>query len=87
MDRFPDGADGLREILHRVMCGHIARLEVNFGDAAIVARDEAEQNFRKEAAFLQAEPAHDAEVDRDEAPAIIDEQIARMHVGVEEAVT
>ncbi len=33
-----------------------------------------------------AEPAHDAEVDRDQPATVIDEQIARMHVGVEEAV-
>ena len=86
MDRLADGADGLREILHRMMARHIAGLEMHFGDAAIVARDEAQQNFGEEAPLLQAEPAHDAEIDRHQPAGIVEEQIAGMHVGMEEAV-
>ena len=86
MDRLADGADRLREILHRMMARHIAGLEMHLGDAAIVARDEAQQNFREEAPLLQPEPAHDAEIDRDQPAGIIEEQIAGMHVGMEEAV-
>ena len=52
----------------------------------IIARDEAVQDLRQEQAFFGAEPTHDAEVDRDQAPIVVDEQIARMHVGVKEAV-
>ena len=35
---------------------------------------------------MQPEPAHDAEVDGDDAPLLVDEQVALVHVGVEEAV-
>ena len=52
----------------------------------IVAGDEAEQDFGEEAPLLRPEPAHDAEIDRDQPAVVVDEQIARMHVGVEEAV-
>jgi len=54
VDRLADGADGLREILHRVMARHVAGLEMHLGDAAIVARDEAQQNLRKETPLLHA---------------------------------
>ena len=43
--------------------GHVAGLEMHLGDAAIVARDEAEQDFGEEAPLLRPEPAHDAEID------------------------
>src|SRR5216683_3334312 len=59
-------------------------IEMHFGDAAIVARDEAEENFGKEAPLLQAEPAHDAEIDGDQAAGIVEEQIAGVHVGMKE---
>ena len=54
--------------------------------APIVPRDEAVQDLGEEAPLLQAEPPHDAEIDGDDAALIIDEQIAGMHVGMEEAV-
>src|SRR5829696_9768080 len=86
MDRLADGADRLREILDRVMPRHIAGLEMHFRRAVIIPRDEAVENLRQEAPFLRPEPAHDAEVDRDQTAIIVDEQISRMHVGMEEAV-
>ena len=52
----------------------------------IIAGDEAVKNFGEEAAFLRPQPAHDAEIDRDQFAVGIDEQIAGMHVGVEKAV-
>ncbi len=52
----------------------------------IVAGDEAEQNLGQEAPLLAPEPSHDAEVDRDQLAGVVDEQVAGMHVGVEEAV-
>ena len=52
----------------------------------IIAGDEAEQDLGQEAPLLRAEPAHDAEVDRHQPAVVVDEQIAGMHVGVEEAV-
>src|SRR5262249_59972125 len=87
VDRLADGADRLRKILYRVMARHITGLEMHLRDSAIVACDEAEQDLGEEAALLQAQPPHDSEIDRDEATLIVEEQIARMHVGVEEAVT
>ena len=86
VDRLADGADGLREILDRMMRRHIAGLEMHFGDAAIVAGDEAQQDLGEEAPLLHAEPAHDAEINRDQPAGIVEEQIAGMHVGMEEAV-
>ncbi len=86
MDRLADGADRLREALDRVMARHIAGVEMHLRGSLIVAGDEAEQDFGQEAALLRAEPAHDAEVHRHQAAVGVDEQIAGMHVGVEEAV-
>ena len=86
MDRFADGADGLGEILHRVMSRHVTGLEMHFGNAAIIAGDEAEQDFGEEAPLFQPEPAHDAEIDRHQPSGVIEEQVPRMHVGVEESV-
>ena len=86
VDRLADGADRLGEILDRVMAGHIAGLEMHLGHAAVVAGDEAEQDLRQEAPLLQAEPAHDAAIDGDEPALAVDEQVPRMHVGMEEAV-
>ena len=68
------------------MRGHIARLEVHLCGAAIIAGDEAEQDLGEKPALLGAEPTHDAEVDGHQASIRIDEQVAGMHVGVEEAV-
>ena len=70
----------------RWIARHVARLEMHLGDALIVALDEAVENFGEEAPLLAAEPAHDAEIDRDDAALGVDEEIALMHVGVKEAV-
>ena len=65
---------------------HIAGLEMHFGDAPVIARDEAVEDFGEKPALLEAEPPHDAEIDRRQAAVAVDEQIARMHVGMKEAV-
>ena len=65
---------------------HVAGLEMHLGGALIVAGDEAVEDLGEEAALLRPEPAHDAEVDRDQLAVVVDEQVAGMHVGVEEAV-
>ena len=67
----------LREIVDRVMRRHVAGLEMHLGDAAVIAPDEAEQDLGEEAPLLHAEPAHDAEIDGDEAALRVDEQVAR----------
>ena len=59
---------------------------MHLGGALIVAGDEAVEDFGEEAPLLRPEPAHDAEVDGDQPAVVVDEQIAGMHVGVEEAV-
>src|SRR6202022_755047 len=78
--------DRLREILDRVMPGHVAGLEMHLGDAAIVAGDESQENFGEEAPLLHAEPAHDAEIDGNKPAGLVEEQIAGVHVGMEETV-
>ena len=86
VDRLADRADRLREALDRMMRRHVAGLEMHFGGAVIVARDEAVEDLGEEAPLLRRQPAHDAEVDRRDAALCIHEQISRMHVGVEEAI-
>ena len=54
--------------------------------ALIIAGNEAEQDFRQKSALLRAEAAHNPEVHSNKPAFVIDEQIARMHVGVEKAV-
>ena len=54
VDRLADGADGLGEILDRMMRRHIAGFEMHLGDAVIVAGDEAVQNLGKKQALLGA---------------------------------
>ena len=86
VDRLADGADRLGEGRDIVLARHIAGLEMHLGDAQIVAGDEAVEDFGEEAALLLAEPPGDAEIDGDDGAVRLDEQIARMHVGMEEAV-
>ena len=86
VDRLADGADRLGEILDAIGARHVARLEMHLGDPQIVVADEAVEDLGEKAALLAAEPAHDAEIERDDAALGVDEEIALMHVGVEEAV-
>jgi hypothetical protein len=81
-----DGADRLGEALHRMLPRHVAGVEMDLRGMVIVAGDEAEQDFGEETPFLRPEPSHDAEVDRDQFAVGVNEQIAGMHVGVEESV-
>ena len=59
---------------------------MHFGDAPVVARDEAVEDLGEKAPFLLAEAAGNAEVDGNDAAAGFHEEIAGMHVGVEETV-
>src|SRR5215471_9697805 len=65
---------------------NVSGLEMDLGSTMIVAGDEAVEDFGEEAPLLGAEPSHDAEINRDELAVVIDEQVAGMHVGMEEAV-
>jgi len=69
-----------------MMPRHIAGLEVHFGYPAVIAGDEAQQDFGEEAPLLQPEPAHDAEIDRHQPAGLVEEQVTGMHVGMKEAV-
>ena len=65
---------------------HVAGIEMHLGDTAVVAGQKADQHVGEVVAGLAVEPAHDAEIDDGERAVGIDEQIAGVHVGVEEAV-
>src|SRR5262249_61533884 len=69
-----------------MMRRHIASLEMHFRGAEIVAGDEAEQYLGEESSFFRAQASHDAKVDRDQASLGVDEQIARVHVGMKKAI-
>src|ERR1700731_438219 len=58
--------------------GRMSNRPVPFRNAAIVAGDEAQQDFGQETPLLHAEPAHDAEIDRDKSAGVVKKQIARM---------
>ncbi len=86
VDRLANGADGLREACHIMRMRNVACLEMHFGHTQIITRDEAIENFGQKAPLLLVEPPGDAKVHCDDEPLRIHEQIARMHIGMEEAV-
>ena len=59
---------------------------MDFRHPPVVAANEAVEDLGEEPPLLAAEPPHDAEIDRDDTPLGVDEEIALVHVGVEEAV-
>ena len=74
----------------RVSGGHPARLDVRGRHAVVVAAEEREEVLREIALVALRQRAHDAEVERDVLAVVgavgRDEDVARVHVGVEEAV-
>ncbi len=85
-DRFAHAADRRFEFIDAGMLGHPFRLHVQFGDAAVIAVEESEEVLRQIALVLGAQRAHDAEIDGDVLSLRADEDVARMHVSVEEVV-
>ena len=59
---------------------------MRLGDALVVALEEGEEVLREVVLVAVGERAHDAEVERDVAAVGGDEDVARVHVGVKEAV-
>ncbi len=59
---------------------------MNRRNALVVALDKAPQDFSKKAAVLHAQAAHNAEIDSHQIVLRVDEQIALMHIGMEETV-
>ena len=84
--RFADRADRRLELVHPGIARHPAGFDMQFGHPAVVAVEEGEQILREVALVLGGEGAHDAEVDPDIAPLGGDEDIPRVHVGMEEVV-
>ena len=83
--RFTHGAQCGREFVDIVIVGHIARLEMDFGDTAVIAGCQAIEDFGKPQPRLPVDPSHDTEIDRDDTAIRADEQIPLMHVGMEKA--
>ena len=65
---------------------HVAGTELDLGHGAIITAQEGDQQLGEITARVLVDPAHDAEVDRHDAALAIDEGVAAMHVGMEEAV-
>ena len=62
------------------------RLEMDFGDAGVIAGDQAVEDFGEPHPRAAVDPAHDPEIDRADPPVGQCEQIALVEVGVEIAV-
>ena len=86
VDRLADGTDRLRESRDIVLARYVAGLEMHLGDALIVAHYEAVEDLGQESPLFLAEPAGNAEIYGNDSAVGFDEQVARMHVGMEEAV-
>src|SRR3546814_16393110 len=59
----PQRGGEFRQIM---VSGHIARLEMNFSDAAVVAGDQPIENLGQPQPGAPIDPAHDPEIDRSE---------------------
>ena len=59
---------------------------MDLGHPLVIPANEAVEDLGQEPALLAPKPPHDAEIDRDDAPLLVDEEIALMHVRVEESV-
>ena len=89
-DRLADDADLGLELVDARVRRHPARLDVRGRDAVVVAAEEGEEVLREVALVRFRQRAHDAEVERDVLAEVRrvdgDEDVAGVHVGVEEAV-
>ena len=63
-DRLAGGPQGGREFLDIVVRRNILRFEVDFGDPAVIAGDQAVEDLRQPHPRPAIDPAHDPEVDR-----------------------
>src|SRR6185503_6529350 len=85
-DRLARGAKRGRELLHAVVRRDVLSLEVDFGDAAVIAGDQTVENLGKPDSRPPVDPPHDSKIDRGDPPVWKSEQIAVMEIGVEETV-
>ena len=72
--------------LHRMVRRHVAGLEVDGGGAAVVAGDEPVQDLGEEAPLLGPSRPMMPKSTATTWPVLVDQQVALVHVGVEEAV-
>src|SRR5690606_21583219 len=84
------GPDRAFELVDAGVVRNPARLDMELGDPLVVASEEGEEVLGKVVLVELRERADDAEVQRDVAVEVLavdaDQDVARMHVGVEEAV-
>src|SRR5260370_33628563 len=85
-DRLADRAAGLGEHLARLVGWHVAGAELDLSHRAVIAAQEGDQKLGEIAAGVLVDAAHDAEIDRYDVAGAVDESVAAMHVGMEEAV-
>ena len=69
------------------MGGYVAGAEMHLRHALVITRQKADQHIRQEMTGFHVEAAHDAEIHRRHAPILQNEDVARMHVRVEVAVS
>src|SRR5262249_10196038 len=84
-DGLADGAQGLSEFLYGEAIGDVACFLMYFGDAFVIAAEEPVEDLREVAALFMADAAHDAEIDDPELAVAPVDEVALVHVGVEEA--
>ena len=89
-DRLASRADRAFEFIDPGIARHPARLDVRLGDALVIATEEGEEVLREVIAINIGQRADDAEIERDVLPKrprrIAHKNVARVHVGMEEAV-
>jgi len=61
------------------------RLEVDFGDALVIAGGQPVEDLRQPLPRTPVDPPHDAEIDGNDGAVVLHEQVALVHVGMEEA--
>src|SRR6266705_210836 len=85
-DRLAHRADRALELVDARVGGHPAGFKVRLRHAPVVALEKSEEILREVLLVDLGERAHDAEVERDVAAFGRDQDVSRVHVGVEEAV-
>ena len=85
-DRLAHRADRALELVDARLARHPARVDVRHRHAVVVAVEERHEVDREVVLVAVGERAHDPEVHAAVAPVAQHEDVARVHVGVEEAV-
>ncbi len=85
-DRLAHRANRGLELVHAGLRRNPAGLDVDLRHAPVVAPEEGEEVLRQVILVHLGERAHDAEIQRDVTPVRRDEDVAGMHVGMEETV-